>query len=140
MPARRAWRIQLTSCSLNSLEYHMLNVQRTQQDIPGFLIPQLYLDYLRTRNPAELQRVMYHNLHDVLSMASARDAAVPGRRRAYQCGGVYFGGAVSREHGAVRRGCGRLPGCAEGRCEPHQPDQPPRVVPVGPLPEAPFAP
>ncbi len=69
-PARRAWRIQLTSCSLSSLEFHMLNVRRTQQDIPGFLIPQLYLDYLRTRNPSEMQRVMYHNLHDVLSMVS----------------------------------------------------------------------
>jgi uncharacterized protein YprB with RNaseH-like and TPR domain len=70
MPARRAWRIQLTSCSLSSLEFHMLNVRRTQQDIPGFLIPQLYLDYLRTHNPAEMHRVMYHNLHDVLSMVS----------------------------------------------------------------------
>ncbi|HEY3341230.1 MAG TPA: ribonuclease H-like domain-containing protein, partial [Anaerolineae bacterium] len=70
IPARRAWRAQLTSCSLGSLEYHMLNVQRTQQDIPGFLIPQMYLDYLRTGNPAEMQRVMYHNLYDILSMVT----------------------------------------------------------------------
>ncbi len=70
MPARRAWRTQLTSCSLGSLEYHMLNVQRTQQDIPGFLIPQMYLDYLRSGDPAEMQRVMYHNLYDILSMVT----------------------------------------------------------------------
>jgi tetratricopeptide (TPR) repeat protein len=70
IPARRAWRAQLTSCSLGSLEYHMLNVQRTQQDIPGFLIPQMYLDYLRTGDPAEMQRVMYHNLYDILSMVT----------------------------------------------------------------------
>jgi uncharacterized protein YprB with RNaseH-like and TPR domain len=70
LPARRAWRAQLTSCSLGSLEYHMLNVQRTQQDIPGFLIPQMYLDYLRTGDPGEMQRVMYHNLYDILSMVT----------------------------------------------------------------------
>ena len=70
LPARRAWRNELGSCSLGSLEYHMLDVRRDQQDIPGFLIPQLYREYLADRNPAEMQRVMYHNLHDILSMVS----------------------------------------------------------------------
>ncbi|MCL4505689.1 MAG: ribonuclease H-like domain-containing protein [Chloroflexi bacterium] len=70
MPARRVWRAELTSCSLSSLEFHMLDVRRDQQDIPGFLIPQLYREYLQTREPAEMQRVMYHNLHDILSMVT----------------------------------------------------------------------
>jgi uncharacterized protein YprB with RNaseH-like and TPR domain len=70
MPARRAWRVELASCSLSSLEFHMLDVRREQQDIPGFLIPQLYREYLATHDPAEMQRVMYHNLHDILSMVS----------------------------------------------------------------------
>jgi uncharacterized protein YprB with RNaseH-like and TPR domain len=70
LPARRAWRVELGSCSLGSLEYHMLEVRRDQQDIPGFLIPQLYREYLMDRAPAEMQRVMYHNLHDILSMVS----------------------------------------------------------------------
>ncbi len=70
LPARRAWRSELGSCSLGSLEYHMLDVRRDQQDIPGFLIPELYREYLHTREPAEMQRVMYHNLHDILSLVA----------------------------------------------------------------------
>ena len=70
LPARRAWRTELGSCSLGSLEAHMLDVRRDQQDIPGFLIPQLYREYLISRDPAEMQRVMYHNLHDILSMVT----------------------------------------------------------------------
>lgn len=70
VPARRAWRTELDSCSLGSLEYHMLGVRRDQQDIPGFLIPQLYRAYLIDHQPAEMQRVMYHNLYDILSMVT----------------------------------------------------------------------
>jgi uncharacterized protein YprB with RNaseH-like and TPR domain len=70
MPARRVWRLDLGSCSLGSLECHVLNVRRDQQDIPGFLIPQLYREYLHTGNLADMQRVMYHNLHDILSMVT----------------------------------------------------------------------
>jgi tetratricopeptide (TPR) repeat protein len=48
----------------------VLGVRRDQQDIPGFLIPQLYRDYLRTRATADMQRVLYHNAFDVLSMVT----------------------------------------------------------------------
>jgi uncharacterized protein YprB with RNaseH-like and TPR domain len=70
LPSRRLWRNALESCSLGSLEYHMLGIRRDQQDIPGFLIPQLYRDYLRTRATADMQRVLYHNAFDVLSMVT----------------------------------------------------------------------
>ena len=77
MPARRAWRNMLGDCSLGSLEYHLLGVRRDQQDIAGFLIPELYREYLQSGNSAEerplngeMQRVMYHNLHDILSMVT----------------------------------------------------------------------
>lgn len=77
MPARRAWRNMLGDCSLGSLEYHLLGVRRDQQDIAGFLIPELYREYLQSganadERPltAEMQRVMYHNLHDILSMVT----------------------------------------------------------------------
>ena len=45
-------------------------VQRTGQDVPGWLIPQLYQDYLRTGATRQMNRVMYHNLYDVLSMVT----------------------------------------------------------------------
>ena len=73
MPARRAWRGMIGDCSLGSLEYHLLGVRRDQQDIAGFLIPELYRQYLQSRSrelTPEMSRVMYHNLHDILSMVT----------------------------------------------------------------------
>ncbi len=69
-PARRVWRDRLPSCSLWSLEGQILGVQRTQDDVPGFLIPQMYVSYLNTGDATEMQRVLYHNQQDVLSMVT----------------------------------------------------------------------
>ncbi len=73
MPARRVWRGSLESCSLGSLEYHMLGVRREQRDVPGSVIPYLYREYLSAGGGDlndDMQRVMYHNLHDILSMVT----------------------------------------------------------------------
>ena len=70
MPARRVWRGRLPSCALSSLEYHVLNVPREQSDVPGYLIPQMYFDYLATGDASEMPRVLYHNVMDILSMVS----------------------------------------------------------------------
>jgi len=81
MLSRRIWRNVLTSCSLGSLEYHILDVRRDQQDIPGFLIPQLYRDYLQTRVADDMERVMYHNTFDVLSMVTLASRIVDAMAR-----------------------------------------------------------
>ncbi|MCS7059724.1 MAG: ribonuclease H-like domain-containing protein [Anaerolineae bacterium] len=70
LPSRRLWRYALPSRSLGSLENHILSVRRDQQDIPGALIPELYRAYLQTGQTADIERVMYHNLFDVLSMVT----------------------------------------------------------------------
>jgi uncharacterized protein YprB with RNaseH-like and TPR domain len=73
MPARRVWRGSLESCSLGSLEYHLLGVRREQRDVPGSVIPYLYREYLSAGGGDlndDMQRVMYHNLHDILSMVT----------------------------------------------------------------------
>ncbi|MEP7285132.1 MAG: ribonuclease H-like domain-containing protein [Chloroflexota bacterium] len=69
-PARRLWKRRLESCRLSSLERAILGVQRTGQDVPGWLIPQLYQEYLQTGDARQMRRVMYHNLLDVLSMVT----------------------------------------------------------------------
>jgi tetratricopeptide (TPR) repeat protein len=69
-PARRVWRNRLESCRLSSLEDHILDVHRDQADVPGFLIPQMYFDYLRTGDAGEMPRVLYHNAYDILSMVT----------------------------------------------------------------------
>lgn len=68
--ARRLWRGRYDNCSLGTLETEVLGLRRTAADVPGFLIPQLYVDYLRTGDAREMQRVIYHNAEDVLSMVS----------------------------------------------------------------------
>lgn len=67
-PARRIWKHRLPSCSLGTLEREVLGVTR-QRDAPGWLIPQLYFEFLRTRNVEPLEPVFSHNRMDVLSLA-----------------------------------------------------------------------
>jgi uncharacterized protein len=69
-PSRRLWRARLGSCALGALEEKLLGLQRTQEDVPGWLIPSLYFNYLRTGDAHELRRVFYHNQIDMLSMVS----------------------------------------------------------------------
>jgi uncharacterized protein YprB with RNaseH-like and TPR domain len=67
-PARRLWKRELPDCSLGTLEKRILGVQRSEQDVPGEWIPGIYLDYLRTGDVSEIQRVIYHNMVDILSL------------------------------------------------------------------------
>ncbi|GMQ78279.1 MAG: metal-dependent exonucleaseMrfB [Anaerolineae bacterium] len=69
-PARRLWRKRLGSCSLNSLEKNLLSIYRTHEDVPGWLIPGIYMDYLRRGDAREIVRVFYHNHIDMLSMVT----------------------------------------------------------------------
>lgn len=68
--SRRLWRRILPSCALGSLERYVLGLERRADDVPGYLIPQLYLDYVRYGNTRSMERVFYHNAMDVISMVS----------------------------------------------------------------------
>jgi uncharacterized protein YprB with RNaseH-like and TPR domain len=68
--ARRLWRDRLPSRTLGSLEVNILGTRRTGEDVPGWMIPQMYFDYLRSGDPTPLKSVFYHNAMDVLSLAS----------------------------------------------------------------------
>jgi|SRR5579859_6892720 len=69
-PTRRLYRGRLPSCSLGDVERVIFKIIRDQDDVPGYLIPQMYGDYLRSGNPAEMRRVIYHNTIDILSMVT----------------------------------------------------------------------
>jgi uncharacterized protein YprB with RNaseH-like and TPR domain len=68
--ARRLWRDRLPSRALGYLETAILGVARTGEDVPGWLIPSLYFDYLRSGDARPLKSVFYHNALDVLSLAA----------------------------------------------------------------------
>jgi uncharacterized protein len=68
--ARRIWRARLPSCSLGELERSVLGVQRGTEDVPGWMIPEIYREYYHSGRGAEMMaRVFYHNLIDITSMA-----------------------------------------------------------------------
>jgi uncharacterized protein YprB with RNaseH-like and TPR domain len=69
-PARRLWKRRLQSCRLINLEAEILGMQRSEEDVPGQLIPQLYTDYVQSGNAGELRRIFYHNREDIVSMVS----------------------------------------------------------------------
>jgi uncharacterized protein YprB with RNaseH-like and TPR domain len=68
--ARRLWRDRLPSRALGYLEEHILGAMRTGEDVPGWLIPNLYFDYLRSGDSRPLKSVFYHNAMDILSLAA----------------------------------------------------------------------
>lgn len=69
-PTRRIWQKSLSSCALSSLETEVLGVQRTNEDVPGYLIPSLYFDYVRGGDARPLAGVFYHNVQDILSLVT----------------------------------------------------------------------
>jgi len=69
-PSRRLWRRRLGSCALGSLEKNLLGITRTHEDVPGWMIPGIYMDYLRTKDARDIARVFYHNHIDMLSMVT----------------------------------------------------------------------
>lgn len=68
--ARRLWRDRLESRALKYLEEHVLGMKRSSDEVPGYEIPWLYFDYLRTRDARPLAGVFYHNAMDVVAMAA----------------------------------------------------------------------
>ncbi len=66
-PSRRLWKKRIQDCSLGSVEQQILNVER-EIDIPSYLIPQIYFDYLRSGSVDQLLPVFHHNVYDILSL------------------------------------------------------------------------
>ncbi len=67
--ARRFWKMRLQDCSLTNIERQALGIER-QDDVNSAEIPQLWLDYLRTRDARPLERVFYHHRMDILSLVA----------------------------------------------------------------------
>jgi uncharacterized protein YprB with RNaseH-like and TPR domain len=67
--ARRIWRNRLSNRALSNLEIEILGVERTQVEVPGWMIPELYFEYLRTGDARPLAGIFYHNANDILSLA-----------------------------------------------------------------------
>lgn len=68
--ARRIWKARLESCSLSELEKQILHVIRERDEVPGYLIPETYFNYLKSKEFSVMDGVFYHNRIDILSLAA----------------------------------------------------------------------
>ncbi len=67
--ARRFYKRRLSDCSLKNIESEVLEITR-HGDVPSYLIPQMWFDYLRTRDARPLKGVFYHHETDILSLVT----------------------------------------------------------------------
>ena len=65
--SRRFWKDRLGSCTLGNVESAILGIKR-HGDVPGYEIPEIWFEYLRTRDATELKKVFYHHKMDILSL------------------------------------------------------------------------
>ena len=73
--SRRAWRGELSGCSLRTIEQSILGLSR-ETDLPGELVPEFYYEYLRTGNAGFLKPIVDHNFQDVLSLVNVFSSLV----------------------------------------------------------------
>jgi uncharacterized protein YprB with RNaseH-like and TPR domain len=64
---RRLFRRRLKDCSLGNIEKEILKFYR-YDDIPGYLVPAVYFNWLAAEETSELTRVIEHNRHDIVSL------------------------------------------------------------------------
>lgn len=67
---RRIWKSRLGQCNLGNIERQVLGFQREQADIPGYLVPDFYREYLFSGDATHMPGIFYHNEIDVLSLSA----------------------------------------------------------------------
>lgn len=67
--SRRLWKDKLERVKLSMVESEVLGINRTN-DIPGYLAPMIYFDFVERKDPEILFGILKHNELDVLSLIS----------------------------------------------------------------------
>ncbi|MFE8702185.1 ribonuclease H-like domain-containing protein [Cytobacillus sp. FJAT-54145] len=65
--ARRLWKHKLERMKLSIVEKEVLNIER-KDDVPGFLAPMIYFDFVERQNPEGIMGILRHNEMDILSL------------------------------------------------------------------------
>lgn len=78
---RRLWRRELADCKLSTVEREVLGVERSEEDVPGALIPAMYQRFLQTGQTEDMLRVLYHNEIDILSLVVLAAALIERHNR-----------------------------------------------------------
>lgn len=67
--SRRFWKTRLKDCSLGNVERAIIGLKR-HGDVPSWQVPQLWFDYLRSRDARPVAGVFNHHRDDILSLVS----------------------------------------------------------------------
>jgi uncharacterized protein YprB with RNaseH-like and TPR domain len=67
--SRKLWKLRLPTIKLRDVETEILHFIREEEEVPGWMVPQIYFDFIRNRDARPLKGVFYHNCMDVLSLA-----------------------------------------------------------------------
>ncbi|MEH7075164.1 ribonuclease H-like domain-containing protein [Neobacillus drentensis] len=67
--ARRLWKHKLDRLKLAVVEKEVLGVERVD-DIPGFLAPMIYFDFIESKQPNGMLGILKHNEIDILSLVT----------------------------------------------------------------------
>lgn len=67
--ARRIWKHKLERLKLAVVEKEVLGVERVD-DIPGYLAPMVYFDFIESKQPDGMFGIMKHNEIDILSLVT----------------------------------------------------------------------
>ncbi len=67
---RRFWKQDLPNCRLATVEKEILKLTRGEEEVPGFMAPELYRAFLDSGDAESLRGVAYHNQIDVVSLSA----------------------------------------------------------------------
>jgi len=67
-PVRRLYKRRLGDCSLTNVEREIFSFYR-EDDIPGYLVPSVYFEWLNEEKLKDMEAVMEHNRLDILTLA-----------------------------------------------------------------------
>ncbi|YBZ95720.1 ribonuclease H-like domain-containing protein [Bacillus sp. AK031] len=65
--SRRLWKSEMESVKLTNVEKEILNFHR-KDDVPGYLAPMIYFDFVERKDPEGMLKVLLHNELDILSL------------------------------------------------------------------------
>ncbi len=68
--ARMLFRFQFNDRSLKNMEFNVLKFYRSEEEIPGYLAPVIYKEYLENKIIEKIEGVFYHNAMDIISLAA----------------------------------------------------------------------
>ena len=67
---RRYWKAKLGSVRLANIEQYVLKLQRGDEEVPGYMAPELYREFLRSGDASHISGIAYHNRIDVVSLSA----------------------------------------------------------------------